>query len=97
MTVGNMQIVKARGICPMVGHPTDMCSNLQEDPIEQVNTASGFLGQPQMNYNTYSNTYNPRRRDHSNLSYENQQVNRPMQQNRPNFQQNKKPYPPRQQ
>ena len=36
MVVGNMQMVKAYGICSVVGHPTDMCPTLQEEPIEQV-------------------------------------------------------------
>ena len=46
MAVGNMQTVKACGICSVVGHPTDMCPTLQEKPIEQVNAAGGFPGQP---------------------------------------------------
>ena len=46
MAVGNMQSVKACGICSVVGHPTDMCPILQEEPVEQVNVASGFPGQP---------------------------------------------------
>jgi hypothetical protein len=47
IAVGNMQTVKACGICSIVGHPTDMCPTLQEEPIEQVNAAGGFPGQPQ--------------------------------------------------
>ncbi|XP_022875745.1 uncharacterized protein LOC111394216 [Olea europaea var. sylvestris] len=35
MVVGNMQTVKACGICSVAGHPTNMCPTLQED--EQVN------------------------------------------------------------
>ena len=46
MAIGNMQTVKACGICSVVGHPTDMCPTLQEEPIEQVNVAGGFPGQP---------------------------------------------------
>jgi len=42
MAVGNMQTEKASGICSVVGHPTDMCPTLQEEPIEQVNAAGGF-------------------------------------------------------
>ena len=34
MAVGNMQTMKACGICSVVGHPTDMCPTLQEEPIE---------------------------------------------------------------
>ena len=58
MAVGNMQTVKACGICSVVGHPTNMCPTLQEEPIEQVNVAGGFPGQPQRKYDPYSSTYN---------------------------------------
>nr|XP_023895404.1 uncharacterized protein LOC112007302 [Quercus suber] len=75
MAVGNMQTVMACGICLVVGHPTNMCLTLQEDPIEQVNTAGGFPGQPQRKYDPYSSTYNSGWRDHPNLSYGNPQVN----------------------
>ena len=67
MAIGNMQMVKACGICSVVGHPIDMCPTLQEEPIEQVNVAGGFLGQPQRKYNPYSSTYNSGWRDHPNL------------------------------
>ena len=60
MVVGNMQMVKACGICSVVGHPTDMCPTLQEEPIEQVNAVGGFLGQPQRKYDPYLSIYNPR-------------------------------------
>ncbi|KAK9986697.1 hypothetical protein SO802_031648 [Lithocarpus litseifolius] len=59
MDVGNMPTVKACGICSVVGHPTDMCPTLQEEPIEQVNVAGGFPRQPQRKYDPYSSTYNP--------------------------------------
>jgi len=75
MAVGNMQMVKACGICSVVGHPTDMCPTLQEEPIEQVNAVSGFPGQLQRKYDPYSTTYNLEWRDHPNLSYGNPQVN----------------------
>ncbi|XP_040990513.1 uncharacterized protein LOC121237721 [Juglans microcarpa x Juglans regia] len=74
MVVGNMQTVKTCGICSVVGHPTDMCSTLQEEPIEQVNVAGGFLGQTQWKYDPYSSTYNLGRRDHPNLTYGNPQI-----------------------
>ena len=44
MAIGNMQTVKAYGICSVVGHPTDMCPTFQEEPIEQVNAMGGFPG-----------------------------------------------------
>jgi len=93
MAVGNMQMAKACGICSVVGHPTDMCPTLQKDPIEQVNVAGGFPGQPQRKYDPYSSTYNPGWRDHPNLNYGNPQVNQPVTQNRPSYQQYKQPYP----
>ena len=43
MAIGNMQMVKACGICSVVGHPTDMCPTLQEEPIEQVNAACASM------------------------------------------------------
>ena len=89
MAIGNMQTVKACGICSVVVHPIDMCPTLQEEPIEQVNAAGGFPGQPQRKYDPYSSTYNPGWRDHPNLSYENPQVNQPTTQNRPICQQYK--------
>ncbi|XP_059461891.1 uncharacterized protein LOC132190882 [Corylus avellana] len=97
MVVGNMQTVKACGICSVVGHPTDMCPTLQEEPIQQVNVAGGFPIQPQRKYDPYSSTYNRGWRDHPNLSYGNPQVNQPATQHRPSYQQYKHPYPPRQQ
>ena len=83
MDVGNMQTMKACGICSVVGHPTNMCPTLQEEPIEQVNAAGSFSGQPQRKYDPYSSTYNSGWRDRPNLNYGNPQVNQPMTQNRP--------------
>ena len=34
MAINNMQMVKACGICSVVGCPTDICPTLQEEPIE---------------------------------------------------------------
>ena len=62
-----------------------------------MKAVGGFPGQPQRKYDPYSSTYNPRWRDHPNLSYGNPQVNQPATQNRPSFQQYKQPYPLRQQ
>ena len=56
MAMGNMQTVKACGICSAVRHPIDMCPTLQEKPIEQVNAAGGFPRQPQRKYDSYSST-----------------------------------------
>ncbi|XP_030959018.1 uncharacterized protein LOC115980963 [Quercus lobata] len=80
MAVRNMQIVKVCGICLVVGHPTDMCPTLQEEPIEQVNMVGGFPGQPQRKYDPYSSTCNSRWRDHPNLSYGNPQETKQFQQ-----------------
>ena len=83
MAVGNMQTVKACEIFSVVGHPTDMCPTLQEEPIEQMNVAGGFPRQSQRKYDPYSSTYNAGWRDHPNLNYGNPQVNQPMTQNCP--------------
>ena len=72
MAVGKLQTTKACGICSLQGHPTDMCLTLQQDSIQDANALGGFPGQPQRNYDPYSNHYNPGWRDHPNLSYENQ-------------------------
>jgi hypothetical protein len=71
MVVGNMQMAKVFGICLVVGHPTNTCPTLQEEPTEQMNEVGGFPGQPQRKYDPYSSTYNPGWRDHPNLSYGN--------------------------
>ncbi|XP_010242023.1 PREDICTED: uncharacterized protein LOC104586472 [Nelumbo nucifera] len=89
MAAGNMQTVNACGICSIVGHQTNLCPTLQEEPIEQVNAVGGFLGQLQWKYDPYSSTYNPGWKDHPNLSYGNPQ-------NHQTFQPYQ-PYPPRQQ
>ncbi|KAJ7949904.1 DNA-directed DNA polymerase [Quillaja saponaria] len=50
-----------------------MRPTMQNDPVEQANAIGGvFPGQPQRKYDSYSNTYNPGWRDHSNLRYGNQ-------------------------
>ncbi|KAL4600815.1 hypothetical protein ACB092_11G227100 [Castanea dentata] len=95
--VGNMQTVKACGICSVVGHPTNMCPTLQEEPIEHVNAVGGYPRQPQRKYDPCSSTYNPGWRDHPNLSYGNPQANQLVTQNHPSCQQYKQPYLPRQQ
>ncbi|XP_031105706.1 uncharacterized protein LOC116010433 [Ipomoea triloba] len=69
LAVGGTHQVKACGICAATGHQTDMCLTLQYDYCEQANAIGGFPGQPQRNYDPYSNTYNPGWRDHPNFSY----------------------------
>ncbi|XP_031096917.1 uncharacterized protein LOC116001167 [Ipomoea triloba] len=69
LALGGTQQVKACGICAATGHQTDMCPTLQYDYCEQANAVGGFPGQPQRNYDPYSNTYNPGWRDHPNFSY----------------------------
>ena len=59
LVVGNLQQVKACGICAATGHSTDMCPTFQEDSLEHANSVRGFPGPPQRKYNPYSNTYNP--------------------------------------
>ncbi|XP_075504413.1 uncharacterized protein LOC142541844 [Primulina tabacum] len=72
LVVGQVQQVKTCSICAMVGHSTDTCPTLQEDPTQQVNAIGGFLGQPQHRYDPYSNSYNPGWKDYPNFSYRNQ-------------------------
>ncbi|XP_073033735.1 uncharacterized protein [Primulina eburnea] len=72
LVAGQVQQVKACGVCAMVGHPTDMCPSLQEEPTQQANAIGGFPGQPQRRYDPFSNSYNPGWRDHPNFSYKNQ-------------------------
>ncbi|KAH9781383.1 Flavone 3'-O-methyltransferase 1 [Citrus sinensis] len=67
--VGNVQQVKTCGICYNMGHSTDMCPTLQEEPVEQANAVGGFPGMPQMRYDPYAQTYNPGWKDHPNFSY----------------------------
>ncbi|XP_068663030.1 uncharacterized protein [Aristolochia californica] len=74
MVVGNTQMVKACGICSVVGHPTNMCPTLQEEPTEQVKAAGGFPRQLQRKYDPCSNTYNLGWRDNPKLSYGNPQT-----------------------
>ncbi|XP_031096820.1 uncharacterized protein LOC116001056 [Ipomoea triloba] len=69
LALGGTHQVKACGICAATGHQTDMCPTLQYDYYEQANAIGGFPGQPQRNYDPYSNTYNPGWRDHPNFSY----------------------------
>ncbi|XP_052181983.1 uncharacterized protein LOC127794775 [Diospyros lotus] len=69
LAIGNLQQVKACGICAATGHPTDMCPTLQEDSLEHANAVGGFPGPPQRKYDPYSNTYNLGWRDHPNFSY----------------------------
>ncbi|XP_073317289.1 uncharacterized protein [Primulina huaijiensis] len=70
--VGQVQHAKVCGVCTMVGHSTDMCPTLLEDPPQQVNASDGFPGQPQRRYDPYSNSFNPGWKDHPNFSYRNQ-------------------------
>ncbi|KAH9669232.1 hypothetical protein KPL70_021706 [Citrus sinensis] len=63
------KMVKTCGICSNMGHSTDMCRTLQEEPTEQANAVRGFLGMPQRRYDLYAQTYNPGWKDHPNFSY----------------------------
>ncbi|XP_074342359.1 uncharacterized protein LOC141679891 [Apium graveolens] len=55
------------GICSTPGYFTDVCPTLMDPSYEDVNVV-GFSNQ---GGNKFSNTYNPRWRDHSNLRYGN--------------------------
>ncbi|KAL0287052.1 UNVERIFIED_CONTAM: hypothetical protein Scaly_2777400 [Sesamum calycinum] len=85
--LGNTQQVKACGICTSLGHATDACPTLKEEPTIHANAVGGFSGPSQRGHDPFSNTYNPRWRDHPNLRYGNQ----PHNSQRPPYQQ---PPPP---
>ncbi|KAL0394796.1 UNVERIFIED_CONTAM: hypothetical protein Slati_4445800 [Sesamum latifolium] len=72
---GNTQQVKACGICTSLGHATDTCPTLQEEPTIHANAIGGFSGPSQRGHDSFFNTYNPRWRDHPNLRYGNQPQN----------------------
>ena len=59
MIMKTQQQVKSYGICSNIGHATDMCPTLHEEPIQQVNTTGVFLSPTQHKYDPYVNTYNP--------------------------------------
>ncbi|KAH9716295.1 hypothetical protein KPL71_021412 [Citrus sinensis] len=69
LTSRKVNEVKTCGICSNMGHSTDMCPTLQEEPVEQANAVGGFPGMPQMRYDPYAQTYNPGWKDHPNFSY----------------------------
>ncbi|XP_024036967.1 uncharacterized protein LOC112096956 [Citrus clementina] len=69
LTSRKVNEVKTCGICYNMGHSTDMCPTLQEEPIEQANAVGGFPGMPQRRYDPYAQTYNLGWKDHPNFSY----------------------------
>ena len=85
MAVGQLQTAKACGICSLQGHPTDICPTLQQDSTQEANAVGGFPGQPQRNYDPYSNHYNHGWRDHPNFKWggNNDQAQQPQQGGRP--------------
>ncbi|KAL0421008.1 UNVERIFIED_CONTAM: hypothetical protein Slati_3123700 [Sesamum latifolium] len=54
-------------MCTSLGHFTDAYPTLHEEPTEHADAVGGFFGQ-QRRYDPFTNTYNPRWRDHPNLS-----------------------------
>ena len=87
---GQLSQVLCCEICG-AGHATLECQNTgvysQDSSIEQLNALNNFNGRPQGN--PYSNTYNPRWRNHPNFSWSNQGG-----QQASNLQQGYKPQPP---
>ncbi|KAL0402239.1 UNVERIFIED_CONTAM: hypothetical protein Slati_4253800 [Sesamum latifolium] len=59
----------------LLGHATDACPTLQEEPTFHANAIGGFSGPSQRGHDPFSNTYNPGWRDHPNLRYGNQPQN----------------------
>ncbi|KAL0386104.1 UNVERIFIED_CONTAM: hypothetical protein Sradi_3004700 [Sesamum radiatum] len=82
LIVGNTQQVKACGICTSSGHATNTCSTVQEEPIMHAKAVGGLSEPSQRGHDLFSNTYNPKWRDHPNLRYDDQPQNfqRPYQQ-----------------
>ncbi|KAL0413527.1 UNVERIFIED_CONTAM: hypothetical protein Sradi_1554400 [Sesamum radiatum] len=81
--------IKACGICTSSGHSTDACPKLHEERATHANAVGGFFRPSQRGYDPFSNTYNPRWRDHPNMRYGDQ----PQNFQRPPYQQ---PSPPSQ-
>ena len=52
------------GICGVHEHPTNLCPSLQEDEVADVNALGGYVQNSWKKYDPYSNTYNPRWKDH---------------------------------
>ncbi|XP_027103032.1 uncharacterized protein [Coffea arabica] len=93
LAVGNASQAKACGICPGMGHSTDMCPMIQEKNVEQVNMA-GYAPAPRNQYDPYSNTYNAGWRDHPNLSYGRNRQSNFVLNKQPVYQQQYQPRPP---
>ncbi|KAG8493239.1 hypothetical protein CXB51_010573 [Gossypium anomalum] len=55
-------------ICATPEHTTDACPCLYDDTMAHLDIVGNFLGPPQRRYDPYANTYNPRWRDHPNLT-----------------------------
>lgn len=60
------QQVKACGLCSMIGHSSDICLQVQQGVILEVNTIDGFYAKK---YDPYSNTYNSGWRDDPNFKW----------------------------
>ncbi|XP_012482849.1 uncharacterized protein LOC105797412 [Gossypium raimondii] len=56
-------------ICATPDHATDACPSLYDDTMAHLDAVRNFPGPPQRQYDPHANTYNPRWRDHPNLSY----------------------------
>ncbi|XP_027166489.1 uncharacterized protein LOC113766504 [Coffea eugenioides] len=93
LAVRNASQARVCGICPGMGHSTDMCPMIQEENVEQVNLA-GYAPAPRNQYDPYSNTYNPGWRDHPNLSYGGNRQSNSVPNKQPEYQQQYQPRPP---
>ncbi|KAL0454761.1 UNVERIFIED_CONTAM: hypothetical protein Slati_0815300 [Sesamum latifolium] len=60
------QQVEVCGICNSIGHPTNLCTMLQEETVEYANTIGGLFGLP---HDPYSNMYNPGWTNYPNFGY----------------------------
>ncbi|KAM0985936.1 hypothetical protein ACFX2C_013161 [Malus domestica] len=57
------------GVCSMQGHLNDQCPQLIENRGWESANAIGYQGQNHQRNDPYSNTYNPRWRDHPNFKW----------------------------
>ncbi|CAN6552283.1 unnamed protein product [Malus baccata var. baccata] len=65
------------GVCSIKGHASEKCPQLIENGGWESANAIGFQSQNQPRHDPYSNTYNPRWRDHPNFKWREPQQTQP--------------------
>nr|XP_027109063.1 uncharacterized protein LOC113728909 [Coffea arabica] len=69
MAIGQVQAIKAYGICAAFEDVTDMCPTFQEGPYEQASAIGDVSGSLQRRNDPYAPTYNPEWRNQPNFRY----------------------------